>query len=285
LLNLYLGKQLGPSDLSLLVRDSNGALMDPAVLTFSIFQLNPTTLVLGPNIVPARLNIGSYFINITIPTNWAGGDYQLVWYLQQYSVGDPISNVTEDFSISQVDPLVGGLSSLDAPSVVSADVPPFTSKIANIVMNVRELLSDTNPDRNYHFRPPTPGKVVAGFSSRVGFIWLDTTIIRMLKLTISQLNSWNVKNFYSFTLDNIPDDWAEAAAVGAASKCLQGEAARWAADEFGYSLNGVSIDINKASLYQGLAESYKQEFETWAPLITANRPASVGLRQQRWLLG
>ena len=68
-------------------------------------------------------------------------------------------------------------------------------------------------------------------------------------------------------------------------RCLGKESARWAAEESRYSLNGVSLDINKSSLYQGLAESYKAEFQEWAPLLTANRPCSAGLRQSRWLLG
>jgi hypothetical protein len=39
---------------------------------------------------------------------------------------------------------------------------------AQAIRVVRELLSDTNPDRNYHFRPPTPGRVVANYTTRVG---------------------------------------------------------------------------------------------------------------------
>jgi hypothetical protein len=152
-------------------------------------------------------------------------------------------------------------------------------------MYVRELLFDTNPDRNYHFRPPTPGKIVAGYTSRVGFIWLDSTILRFLQIAISKLNWYNPKNIYNFTLDNVPADWGRIAALSAAALCLSAEGARWAGDQFNYSLNGVSLDINKADLYRGLAESYKAEFTEMAPLVTANRPASVGLRQQRWLLG
>jgi len=119
----------------------------------------------------------------------------------------------------------------------------------------------------------------------VGYIWLDPTILRMLDIAIAKLNTWNPKNLTSFTLENVPRDWGKCAAVGAASSCLTAEGARWAADEFSYSLNGVSLDINKSQLYQSLGQSYQQEFQEWAPLITAIRPMSVGLRQQRWLLG
>jgi hypothetical protein len=107
----------------------------------------------------------------------------------------------------------------------------------------------------------------------------------MLEIAISKLNWYNTKNIYNFTLDTVPADWGRIAALSAASLCLSAEGARWAADQFGYSLNGVSLDINKADLYRGLADSYKAEFTEMAPLLTANRPYSAGLRQQRWLLG
>jgi hypothetical protein len=52
-----------------------------------------------------------------------------------------------------------------------------------------------------------------------------------------------------------------------------------------YSLNGVSLDLNKASEYQALADDYAPEFKEWLPNLIANRPATAGLRQQRWVLG
>ena len=276
------GKALGPGDLGILVHDSGGVLMVPDAINYDVFANNNGTF--SPVLLsqtPANPSVGVYYANLTIPTNW-DGTYQLRWNMKQYPDG-VVNIVLNDFFVQAVD---YASNSFEAPSVVIGTRPSSVSqKTADVIMQVRTLLSDTNPDRNYHFRPPTPGKQVAGFTSRVGFIWEDTTIIRMLQLTIAQLNTWNVKARYYWKLDTLPDDWAQAAAVGAAAKCLMGEAARWAADEFGYSLNGVSLDINKAALYQGLAASYTQEFETWAPLITANRPASVGLRQNRWLLG
>jgi hypothetical protein len=281
---LIQGKTLGPGDLSLLVRESTGALINPTSITYSIFFIDPNAgpvLVTPPQAIPANPSTGAFYVNITIPTNWASGSYELRWYLQQY----PTSNtdtVTADFTVQTVDPATG---SFEAPSTVIASPTLTNTKYAKAIMYVRELLFDTNPDRNYHFRPPTPGKTVAGFTARVGFIWTDATIIRMLEIAISKLNWYNTKNIYNFTLDTVPADWGRIAALSAAALCLSAEGARWAADQFGYSLNGVSLDINKADLYRGLADSYKAEFTEMAPLVTANRPFSAGLRQQRWLLG
>lgn len=278
------GKPLGPGDLSLLVRDSSGALIDPQSITYSIFavdSINGNVLMSQPNTVPTRASQGAYYVNITVPTNW-GGSFELRWYLQQYP-DSPIDTVTAEFVVQNVDPAT---NSFEAPSAVIAQNPQvINKKYANVVMQVRELLFDTNPDRNYHFRPPTPGKTVAGFTARVGFIWTDATILRMINTAISFLNWYNKFNIYNFTIDTIPVDWGNIASLKAAALCLSAEGARWAADGFTYSLNGVSLDVNKADLYRGLAGDYNAQFTEIAPLVTANRPASVGLRQQRWLLG
>lgn len=309
MITLTQGMALGTGNLSILVRDSTGALIDPAQISFSIFQISAkvpikvrgayeydleqpnkmpeekfqpqeAVLVTQPRTVPTRASQGAYWVNLTIPTTWLGV-YQIVWYLVQYS-GQPENQVYEDFVVQTIDPTS---NSFEAPSTIIATKPTTTQKYAPAIMYVRELISDENPDRNYHFRPPTPGRVVAGYTTRVGYIWLDATILRMLDIAISKLNTWNPMNLWNWTLDTIPTDWGRCAAVGAASSCLLKEGARWAADEFSYSLNGVSLDINKANLYQSLGQTYQQEFAEWAPLITANRPFSAGLRQQRWLLG
>jgi hypothetical protein len=288
---LILGKTLGAGDLSLAVRDTNGSLVAPASLSYSIFQIvngTPTPAVDAQGPITGRTSgmvnpsTGTYYIGMTIPTSWGVGQYQVVWSLQQWSTTDPVSSITMEFYVIGVDP---ANTSFEAPSLLISKNPAMNPKYAPAIVMVRGLLKDTDPDKNYHFRPPTPSRVVAGYNSRVGFIWTDDEIIQNLYLSISQLNTWNPKNYYAFTLDTVPVDWGNCASLGAASWCLSGESARWAAEEFSYSLNGVSLDINKSSLYQALAESYQQKFETWAPLITANRPFSVGLRQQRWLLG
>lgn len=311
------GQQTGASDLAILVRDASGNLIDPVSISYTIYKLRdlvptkPTvayeydlhqplnmeggpplppegsTLVSQPQSTPVRLSVGTYIAQFTIPTTWKGV-YKIVWQLQQYAGSCPQSFVHMDFIIQPIDPAD---PAFEAPSMIigkalsiaSAQTTP--AMFAQAIRVVRELLSDTNPDRNYHFRPPTPGKVVSNYTTRVGFIWLDSTILINLGVSISMLNLFNPMNIYNWTLDTIPRDWGNIAALEAASLCLSGESARWAADEFSYSLNGVSLDINKSALYQSLSQTYQQQFNTLAPLVTANRPFSAGLRQQRWLLG
>jgi hypothetical protein len=300
---IMVGKTLGAGDLSLLIRDQSGALIDPTSISYSIFQtsskspvhvatpyteeefrpeyfnLEGAALVTQPKMQPARSSQGAFYVPITIPTTWQG-QYRLVWYIVNFP-GGAENQRHEEFLVQYIDPMG---SSFDAPSVLIAQGKVTTNKYAPAIMSVRELLGDENPDRNYHFRPPTPGKVVAGFNTRVGFIWTDKTIIRMLGMAISKLNTCNIKNYTNFTLDTVPITWADCASIGAAAHCLNKQASTWISEEFNYSLNGVSLDIHKAAEYQSLAASFMQEFNEWAPLLTACRPGSVGLRQSRWLI-
>lgn len=277
------GKPLGPGDLNILIRDESGALYDPSIISYSIFSVDSVTkaeaLATMPNTVPLRNSLGIYSISMTIPSTW-DGDFKLVWYVTRYA-GDPFDTIYEEFQVVNFTP---GRSSFEAPSLLMVPRPGMSQQGAELVVMVRELLSDTNPDRNYHFRPPTSGKVVAGFNNRVGFIWTDSTILVMIKLALAQMNMSNPLNTYSYNIDSVPESWAQIACLGAAAKCLSAEGARWISEEFGYSLNGVSLDINKASSYQALADAYANEFKELAVLASANRPASAGLRQQRFLL-
>lgn len=283
MITLTPGRVLTPGDLYLMTRDASGNPFTPFAIAYTIFQVQDGAKILAsaPGLTPVSTTPGHYSVGMTIPTTWEGV-FQLVWTLQQLD-STPSQTVTEDFYVQAVKP---GYN-LQAPSVLMAPAMITQPQYADIVMQVRELLSDTNPDRNYHFRPPTSAKVIANFSARVGFIWDDGTILRMLRIALQMVNSANPKNFYGFTLDNLQpgaaDAFAECACLGAAFLCLTAEGARWTADEFGYSLNGVSLDLQKGQNYLSLGSQYKTAFDAWVPALTANRPRSVGLRQYKFL--
>ena len=283
MITLTPGRTLTSGDLYLVTRDATGNPVTPYSIVYAIYQTldGAQALVTNPGMTPANSSPGCYNVNMVIPTTWSGV-YQLIWTVQETPTSAP-TNITEDFTIQAVKP---GYN-LQAPSVLLATTQVTKPQYADIVMAVRELLSDTNPDRNYHFRPPTAAKVVANYSARVGFIWEDPTILIFLKAALGIINSANPKNFYGFTLDNITTDqgapYAACAALGAAWLCLSAEGCRWTADEFGYSLNGVSLDLQKGQNYISLANNYKTAFDAMVVPLTANRPRSMGVRQNRWM--
>src|SRR5271157_3067843 len=207
---LAAGKTLGHGDLSTLLRDGGGRMVDPYFITYDIFSINDKgdeSLVTPPQSHPKRSSVGSYHVPITIPSVWRGR-FKLVWHVQEFP-DSGINQIFEEFRVENVEP---AKSSFEAPSALVSPRQVVDKYTASIIMMVRVLLTDTEPDRNYHFRPPTPGKVVAGYTERVGYIWLDPTILRTLDIAIAKLNTWNPKNLTNFTLDTVPTDWGKAAA-------------------------------------------------------------------------
>jgi hypothetical protein len=283
MLVLLQGKTLGPGDLGIAVRQATGQLLDPAAISYSIFSVDAQgirTLAIGPQLIPQRSGFGTYFVATTIPTGW-NGKYELIWYLTQFQNGSE-DTVHEEFEVTQINPAT---TSFEAPSALMVSRPRISKVIAERIMRVRELLSDESPDRNYHFRPPTSGTTVAGFNARVGYIWTDSTVVGMLRFAIQQINTANPMALFHYEVETAPKAWAECMCLGAAVRCLSKEAARWAEEGgWNYSLNGVSLGIDKAGTYQSLADSLRSEFNDWIPNLTANRPYSAGLRQQRWLI-
>src|SRR5271157_2731533 len=113
---LSAGKKLGHGDLSILVRDGNGRMVDPFFITFDIFTVNERgeeSLVTPPQLVPRRASHGSYWVDITVPTVWLGR-FKLVWRLQETEAA-PLNQVVEDFRVENVEP---ARSDFEAPSAL-----------------------------------------------------------------------------------------------------------------------------------------------------------------------
>src|SRR5271168_2037834 len=127
------GQPTGAADLAILVRDASGCLIDPVIISYTVYKMRdlvptkPTvayeydmhqplnmeggpplppegsTLVSPPQSVPVRVSVGTYYASFTIPTTWKG-IYKIVWQLQQYPANCPQSFVHMDFIVQPIDP-------------------------------------------------------------------------------------------------------------------------------------------------------------------------------------
>jgi hypothetical protein len=171
--------------------------------------------------------------------------------------------------------------SFEAPSMIIgkqmniANAQTSPAMFAQAIRVVRELISDTNPDRNYHFRPPTPGKVVANYTTRVGFIWLDTTIL---------------VNLATVDLDAQPLQPDELSTTGISTRFrMTGATSRRSKLRLCASAVNRPVGRQMSSATRSTAcrststnqrctsrsrQTYQQQFNTLAPLVTANRPFS-----------
>ena len=95
------------------------------------------------------------------------------------------------------------------------------------------------------------------------------------------------QTFYE-TLDQLMiqhRDWRTLCLVGASIYALQALATNWVADQFSYSIGGVSLDIEKSSGYQSLMNDAQIRFQEF--VVAAKETVKVvrGLKQSRYGVG
>jgi hypothetical protein len=148
---------------------------------------------------------------------------------------------------------------------------------------LRIMLRDNNPDRNYRFRPPSTEKFMQTRTQVFGYIWEDEELYECLLMAVDELNS--SPPVTSVTLDNIPDRWRTNILLRAAAFACDSVTANWIVDEYGYTISGVSLDLEKSSKYQALAESFLTQWDKSRELIKASIKIIKGLSQPRYGIG
>jgi len=84
----------------------------------------------------------------------------------------------------------------------------------------------------------------------------------------------------SFTLSTMPKGLQPYCIDGAALLALEHMSLRWIQDEFGYSLNGISLDLSKSDKYDRMMQYFKDKVETDLKHLEEHRSHIIrGLRQ------
>lgn len=85
-LSVRQGKQAGPSDLYIIIRDESGIYVDPSSLYFDVFQEEENgALVPMKSLIasPARIDVGRYYAPLKIPADQPLGPYLIRWAVQR----------------------------------------------------------------------------------------------------------------------------------------------------------------------------------------------------------
>jgi hypothetical protein len=149
------------------------------------------------------------------------------------------------------------------------------------------MLRDNNPDRNYHFQPPTGEESLNQFTRVFGFLWEDPELLEFLRVSLDSINMYPPLTLYS-TLDNLISHnrpWRTILLEGAMVHAITAIALNWIADEFDYSIGGVSLSIEKSSKYQSIAESIQSRFTD--QVLAAKETVKIfrGLQQSKFGIG
>lgn len=270
------GQELSRANgLNIFLKAKDGTPTNAAEISYSIYDFTTGVEVLLPpsNRAPLNASTGEYFAAFIIPTDANIGKYRIRWSFRQF-LGSPQAQVLQEFAI------VG-----DTTQVVT--IPGITPVEFDLVRGLRIMLRDNNPARNYHFVPPTGEESINQMTRVFGYIWEDAELLEFLRISNDDINSRPPQTFYE-TLDHLIShhrNWRTLLLTGAMVHSINALSLNWVADEFNYSIGGVSLDIEKSSKYQSIAGEAWSRFQD--SLTQAKETVKVirGLKQSRYGIG
>lgn len=255
--------------------DEYGAPIKPFSITFSIFDSTASIPYLegDERRLPRYGNaLGLYWAEFDLHSDANTGTWQLRWYIKRTEF-TPEEVVVEDFTV---------LSNMISSTGFEASLPEF---MRSLICQLRILLRDDNPDRNYHFRPPEHGVQIQNYTSRFGFIWESHQLLFALQMAVGAVNLAPPRTHFNlehFQPHGYASDWVFLLLYKAAAIAARMVQTNWIADEFSYSIGSLSLDIERSSKYDQLASAWEQQFESGLELAKRTLKYTLGLRMPRF---
>ena len=269
------GQELGPGDLTIHLRTRDRNPKNAAEIYFNIYDFTTgVEVLLSPmNRVPANSSIGEYYAPFFIPLDANIGRMRIRWNFKQY-INSPENQVLQEFDIVENSTQIVSLSGI-------------TGVEFDLIRSLRILLRDNNPDRNYHFVPPTHEETINQFNRVFGFIWEDNELLEYLKLSLDIINLYPPMTTFG-TLDQLISQqlpWRHLLLESAMIYAITAMTLNWIHDEFDYSIGAVSLSIERSSKYQSLASDLRSRLTD--DITGAKETVKIirGIKQSRYGVG
>ena len=272
--SFYRGQQLGRGDLTIYLANANGTPSDAAEITYALydFTTGQEVMVGGPRRVPMNPAVGEYYASVIIPLDANLGSYRIRWTFREL-VGGPLQQALQEFEV--------------ADKQGTAVIPVLSSCQTDLVRRLRVLLRDNDPDRNYHFRPPTHEETIRQYSRVFGFVWEDDELVEYLESSKDMISLAPPLTPFG-DLDSMCSQypaWKTLLLTGAMFWALQALRINWISEEFSYSIGGVSLDLDRSSKYESAASSMSEQFDKMLEKAKATVNVVRGLQQPRYGMG
>lgn len=265
------GQELSRGDLDIFLLDGDNNRVTPAEIFFAVFDFTTGTEILigSPTRDPANPEKGEYYAPLRIPEEAPIGVYRIRWFFRE-TVNGPQHIVVQEFEVRE-------------PTAGRGYHSPYSEKVQKLIRSMRIMLRDNNPDRNYRLRPPVGEGAVNAQTRVFGYIWEDYELVEYLERGVDQVNlTPPLKNF---TLETVPDAYRTIVVIAAMANAVRALTLNWIESEFGYSIGGVSLDLERSSKYQSMMESLVQQFDQQIERANATIKITSGLRQSRYGIG
>jgi len=275
------GQTLSRGDLDIFLTNSSGNAINAYSLTYAIYYVDPATQVevlIPPSArTPMNPAVGEYYASLMVPLSAQPGDYRIRWTFQETSA-TPAQQVVQEFAIVSTTTDVGTSGGTAVMSQCEAD----------LVRKLRFMLRDNNPDKNYHFRPPESESTVGCYNQVFGYIWTDEELLEFLRMA---LDKWNMQPPETEELCDLnaicssKPAWKAALLWGAVVHAAMALAFNWVADEFDYSIGGISLNINKSAGYMDLKRNAEEQWDKLTEAKSRTTKFMRGLKQPRFGIG
>jgi len=276
------GQTLGRGDLDIFLTNSSGNVSNAYAITFALYWVDPSSnaeVLIGPSTrQPVNPAVGEYYAAVMIPTSATPGTYHIRWTFKQYS-SDPDAQVVQEFAV------------VAAGSDAGVGNTGGTTRSAceqDLIKKLRFLLRDNNPDKNYKFRPPQGEGTVGCYNRVFGYVWEDEELYEYLEIALWK---WNAHPPETEELCNIntlcqrKPAWKASLLWGALVNAAQALAYNWVADEFDYSIGGISLNLDRSSKYMDLKRNAEEQWDKLTEAKARTVKYIRGLQQPRFGIG
>lgn len=269
------GQTISQGDLYIVLTNSDDNPSNAYSVTYAIYYVDPGSsaeVLIGPGArVPVNPSMGEYYASLVVPPSAVPGNYRIRWSIQQYA-GSPVATVVQEWEVR-------------APGVVAT---VYSQNTVGMLHSLRTLLRDQDPDKFYHFRPPEAQGNIGAYNRVFGQIWEDAELYEYIQRGLDWWNMMPPMTVGVNTIDKLVTEmpaWRTAVLWEAISHACFALSLNWVADEFDYSIGGISLSIDKSSKYQSLQESAQQQFDKAAEAKTRTVKFIRGLQQSKYGMG
>ncbi len=272
----YKGQVLGRQDLNIFLQNSSGTPSNAAEVAYALYDFTTgQEVLLGvPRRDPVNPSVGEYYASIIIPLEANLGSYRIRWTLRE-AYNAPVQQVVQEFEV------------VDKVTSISNVMPGASATMTELSRRLRTLLRDNNPDRNYHFRPPSHEETVGQYNRVFGFIWEDGELYEYIERSLDSIVAYPPRTPF-YNVDQMVQsrpEWKTVLLTGAMIHALQALQINWIADEFEYSIGGQSLSIDKASKYDSARSGLSDQFDKQLEKAKATVNYIKGLQQPKFGTG
>lgn len=268
------GQLLGRGDLDIFLSNASGNPINVYQITYAIYFVDPSTqaeVLIGSNArTPVNPAVGEYYAALQVPSNAAPGDYRIRWLFRE-TAASAQEGAVQEFGV------------VSATVVTSEST--YSGCVADLISKMRILTRDNNPDRNYRFMPPKSEGEVGCYNQVFGYIWEDAEFAEYLEIALWKWNAHPPETEELNNLDRLCQQkpaWKASILWGALVNAAQALAYNWTANEFDYSIGGISLNLEKSSKYMDLKRNAEEQWDKLTEAKARTTKYMRGLSQPRF---